>query len=215
MADDNDTKGGPNAPKGPSNQHNALAAFAAVGEVTIEIDTRDQKTGRPTGRNVNWPTPAMTLRGAWPRELMIGVKGMVALEQMPSIPGLRIRFDGRTRTVTVYDPLTLPEHAETLAQLHRCYDQLFQPPVTIGPRPQHAGHPEKTQAFADQEPTELKTWLWWMRQHVDDGKARVVAGQLPERNDIRRLPGKTLVETFNSPETTKYLEDRKREAAYA
>lgn len=224
MADDNDNKGGNSnenkgnaqRPQQPSQQ--AVAnAFAAVGEVTIEIETRDRKTGRPTGGNVNWPVPSMMLRGAWPREMMIGVSGMVPLQQMPSIPGLRIRFDGRTRTVTVYDPLTLPEYANDLATIHRNYDLLFSPPVTAGPRPHHAGRPEETQTHANLEPTDLKTWLWWMRQHVSDCKAKVLAGTLPELAEISRLPGKTLVETFNSPETTRYLEDRKRgrEPAYA
>ena len=211
MAEDNDK--GPTQPKHP--QQPQGNPFASVGEVTIEIKARNRKNGRPTGASVNWPVPQMTLRGAWDRQIMIGVSGMPPLQQMPDIPGIRIRFDGRARSVTVYDPLALPENHALLAEVHRNYDQMFTPPVVVGHAQPHAGGPEKERRFDDQNPTELKTWLWWMRQHVDDFKAVVFSGSLPELSDIRRLPGKTLVETFNSPETTKYLEDRKREPAFA
>lgn len=203
MAEDNDNK--PAQPKHP--QQPQGNPFAQVGEVTIEIST-------PNCGNVLWPHPRMLLRGEWRRDSIIGVSAQPGLQKMPTIPGLRIRFNGRERTVTVYDPLTLPENATTLADVHRAYDQLFLSNAAVGSAP-HAGKPEPEKVYPDQSATDLKTWLHWMRRHVDEGNARLVSGSLPSCQEISRFQGKTLVETFQSNETTKYLEDRKREPAMA
>lgn len=172
--------------------------YGRIGNVVIEIST-------PTCGNIVWPHPRMMLRGEWRRDAIIGISARPGLQKMPSIPGLRIAFNGASRSVKVYDPLASVENATLLAEIHRCYDELFLANATRG----HAGGPEPERHYPDLSNDDLKTWLWWMRRHVDEGNAKLIAGNLPTSGEIRKLAGKTLVETFQSRETTRYLEDRR------
>lgn len=173
-----------------------------TGRFTIEM-------GDELAHNVFWPMTKQVLRGRWSRMAMIGRGGMPELLKMPDWPGIRVEVNVATRTARIYDPLAAKD-ART-EQLVREISPLY---AKINGS---EGRPWDEQTYPDLNATDLKSWLFWMKRIVVDGKAVEVQCTLPKMEGIESMPGKILIEPMNSSQTAlKYKEDieRARELAH-
>lgn len=102
----------------------------------------------------------------------------------PDIPGMAIALDVKNRIGKVFDPLRETEDGRAIWS--RMKPVLDANPDLCGPDTQ----PQKTSMRENMDEDAMKTWLWEMRKLVDSGVATVVSGQMPEKEQIRKLPGK-------------------------
>lgn len=170
-----------------------------TGRFTVEI-------GDELGRNLLWPMTQQVLRGRWSKSALIGRGGLPELLKFPDMPGIHIEVDATQKRARIYDPLANPANVNLLREIEPLYEK-----ISGG-----KGRPEEEQVF-DLDPTALKSWLFWLKRTVDDGKARCVQCTLPKMQEIEALPGKTLIEPFNGSQTAlKYKEDidRARELSH-
>jgi hypothetical protein len=165
-------------------------------EIIIEIESRN--------RNVLFIPTSDVLRGVYDRhKLYAGATSRRGFMQLDKLPGIRIAINIAASRGRIFDPIGLPEFEEIAASaariLHKC--GLRESPEPIAP-----SKVEKDQTLTQ---TAVKSWIYWMRQHVDNGDAVLVSGTFPSYETIAKLPGKTLI---NPAETVvgaiRYLEDR-------
>lgn len=180
--------------------------YRGMGEITIEI-------GDDRNRRFLWAPTKQELRGRWSRVNLKPDEATDELSRLPDIPGVHVTVDTRAMVLKITDPLNEPRNAELSRQLSALLKELFR----------SNNGPEKDKVYNKATPTQVKTWLYWMRRMVDGAPeefvkgrrvagpyAKVVVGKLPELEDIAALPGKTAVENYNaSARATKFIEDRK------
>lgn len=163
-----------------------------IGEVVIEIaDDRN--------RSVLWPCTKRLLRGRWLRANLLGITMHRDIQTMPDIPGMRVSLNCATKTAKTTDPLNEPRQKELCERLKTVLSELFRIP----------SGPEKDSEKTNLSPSEVKTWLYWMRRLVDNAQALVISGALPELEDIAKLEGETSIQNWNSSQRVA----RTREAA--
>lgn len=176
-----------------------------TGRIVIEIAT-------PRNGNVMWGGNETILRGAWRRANLIADERVEALESMPDIPGMRIEIDTIKRRLRIFDPLSLPEFAETLMRARFHFKELFKQDA------------QPVQEVVNNRPsdTQIKTWLYWARRFVEGtdeirdpktrllvtkAKADLIDGRLPTYEQIEALPGKTQIDFYNSNQRGKRFKE--------
>lgn len=184
-------------------QRSAPAGYENLDKVTIEL-------GDSRNRQFLFKVTGDVLRGRWSKA-NLRCDGEINEDtgKLPDvIPGLCIELDARRMTAKIFDPLALPKNAELLA--------VVQKKLKIALN--HVEGPERERNFQLRNETQVKTWLWAMRQLVDGApidydqdnqpvgggpQARVVSGTLPTAEEIERLPGKTQIGQQDSASTRK------------
>jgi hypothetical protein len=170
------------------------------GEVVVEV-------GDDKCRCMQWPMTKQTLRGAWVKANLFSVTMHPSLQACPDLPGMRVGLDARAGRGRVFDPLNLPEFKETLEKAQAALES--------GPWRKKYG-PEKDVEYPSLRPSEVKSWLYWMRRLVDGKSAKVLSGRLPTMEEIEALPGKTRIENWNSSSrATKFREDAQAQLEHA
>jgi hypothetical protein len=138
----------------------------------------------------------------------------------PDVPGIWLSVDGMKRTLSVIDPLTLPQFANHWRMIKDFFKLVMHLP------PEHEVSLQEAKVIENARDTQIKSWLWWMRRLVDGTPAKmdkynrrileggpqanVISGTLPTRNEIIALPGKRACEFFNS-RGARFLEDMEQE----
>jgi hypothetical protein len=167
--------------------------------------------GDGRNRNFVWPLDNSELRGAFNKSGMLPYEHNEYTDALPNyVPGSRIEFDGERRQVRIFDGLSsTPEVFDVIkAQMKEVFMR------NVGERPE-----VKRSDLSD---TMMKSICYWARRFLmgspaipEQGprqggpQAKVITGEVPELRQIARLPGKTMVENFNSSSVaTKYIEDR-------
>ena len=106
-----------------------------------------------------------------------------------SIPGQRIEIDTKKGVGRIIDRMHLPENKEKNKQIRAA---LRNDEDTIG---KEFGTSYNTEGclfegdhkLSDSPPGNLASWLFWCRRMLDDGKLKLVEGDLPSLDDIRKL----------------------------
>lgn len=140
----------------------AQKSARAIGEVVIEVVA-------DANENVFFPPLQDRLRGRWDtRKLPIGDTSADGLLRMPTIPGLYLRVDPRTKTVEMSDPLALPQNARLLAEVSQVCESIPGLGNRVRPR----------QGFTKQLKTddEVATWLYWLWRLTSQRMAEKVRG---------------------------------------
>jgi hypothetical protein len=164
------------------------------GDVTIEIGTN-------RNQNVAWPMTRDILRGHWQKAHLLHQELTEVTTLIPDLPGQRIKISAARATAWILDPLNLPEFAVTMAKLN----------FVLGAEPALTGgkvKPATDTEHGNLTPTLIKSWLYWMRRLVDEGKGHVVEGKLPTLAEIAELPGKTRCQNYDSGGRARYREDQ-------
>jgi len=148
-----------------------------------------EMTAPRSRRPVFKPNQSKPLRSRWNASSMLGqgtpAPALVELmASAPEIPGMVIAIDTQKREGRIFDPLAETPDGKAIWQ--RMKPVLDANQEVFGSNMQ----PQRTVVREGMEPDDMKTWLWEMRKLVDSGAATVVSGQLPEKDQIRKLPGK-------------------------
>jgi hypothetical protein len=143
-------------------------------------------------------TPATKkLRGAWRNSEASRFEAGKDIRQMAyavgDIPGIRIFVDLAQDKCGYYDPLLADKRYEDLAA--KLQEYLKKTPLG----PSNGVSFTKAYLIEKPTPTNLKTWLHWMRQALDSKYVEVPTGKpdLPSLDDIRKMPGRR--ETGGNP----------------
>ncbi|NQT17327.1 MAG: hypothetical protein HQ582_31525 [Planctomycetes bacterium] len=121
------------------------------GPLVIEIDG-------PHNRSLIFQPLGRSVRGRFEPARVAGGAGRLAIEFPEGIPGQRLGFDPSSGGF-IDEPLQHDEHA-AVAKVAR----------------KHGTIPEREE-FPD---ADMPTWLWWLRETVRCGLAKLVEGELPE-----------------------------------
>lgn len=147
-------------------------------EVVIELgnDTFDPPDRpdqfRAGNANIQFPPLLETFRGRWRRENLS--PGTTAVKSgvlgLPMIPGIHIALNISMKRGRVFDPLSDPKHERTLQQINRV--------LKTANSLLEESHPVPEQIIENMNGENVATWLHWMKELVNRGKARVVSGTL-------------------------------------
>lgn len=173
----------------PASSPTATTDPRRLSEVVIEL-------GDDRCRNMMWPLTKVVLRGRWSRS-NIPTSAHQSFASMPDLPGVHISCDPSRKRARVFDVLSDPSNEELLLKAQKVYQEAFQ---------ERAG-PEKTVLYENLSDNEIRTWLWEMRKAVDGKRARVVHGELPTREQIEGLPGRTRIELNSNSSTGRRFQD--------
>lgn len=114
--------------------------------------------------------------------------------QLPSsIPGERLTVDWQAGTVTIFDPLGLPEFAGTLRQMERAGHAN----VRLA-SDQRLSVPQPREFNADDDT--LKTLCLELAAMIGRNECKVIEGTLPTGDSLSRLPGDELYEPRSDAE---------------
>lgn len=124
------------------------------------------------------------------------------MSQMPDIPGIHIQVDLSKNYAKEYDPLSEME------ELHKEADRAFAQATN------KTSH--KTRAWPEVEYKNLddhtfKTLVRELCQMVSDNSARVVAGTLPEFEEVREMPGRFINDPSSNSRSKPRYEDEAEE----
>ncbi len=139
------------------------------------------------------PFLALIVRGDWSQTRMANRKNAdgseigpanlgQAMSQMPEIPGQQLRFDARTSTVTLVEPLNRPEHKRLVERIERAARNAM---VIMSDQKYKLDADVATKLGAD----EFKTLAREARRHIDAGRAKTVEGVVPSMEELDALPG--------------------------
>ncbi len=173
----------------------AVAAPAApVISPEIEVEFGDERN-----RQFAWgPGGQIMLRGAWSKVNLRSDELVEFIATMPNIPGQRVRVCYGRKMAVIYDPLALEKNREECEKLQAIIEKCWG----------RKEGPVKEVVKQDMDSDDLKTWLYWMRRFVDNGKARVITGDLPTIRDIQALPGRTRMSMYdNSSRACRWQEE--------
>lgn len=107
------------------------------------------------------------------------------LKNVPQvIPGIVIIVDFAARKIAFTDPLSWKSNAALLKELQKVMKEFSG--VDQGP--------EKELSYAPLTADQMKTWLYWLRRHLDARQLKVHRGTVPEMSEIMRLPGRALMQ---------------------
>lgn len=149
----------------------ATASKSKTGEIAIEIASRrnSQTTFGPTMSKLRGRFSIYNLpRGS--------TSANTDLMQMPEIPGQQVWINPATRTGRIVDPLNREEHKNKIEEMNRVISTFK------GEEPRKA---VDDRSFPNLTDDQIRTWLYWMRRLVDEKKAVVAAGNLPQLTEIR------------------------------
>lgn len=128
-----------------------------------------------------------TVRGRWSKANEVGTPNeRVNVGALPEIPGIRVRLDGKARRMSTEDPLGFPENANVL---RTCNAVLQNTKIFNGKE----GVPWEPMVKDGLTATEIKTYLWELANYAWDGKAKVVHGELPSREEILAMDGQLVL----------------------
>lgn len=154
-----------------------LAAFDKF-KCVAEVD--DGKGGRLMLQAA--PRIGKVIRGRW--ELAKLGERIVddRLKGLPGIiPGIVIVIDFGKRKITFTDPLTWASNKALLKEITKVLKEFYG--VEQGP--------EKQLEYSPLNADQMKTWLYWMRRHLDAKQLKIHKGEVPEMEEIMRLPGRS------------------------
>lgn len=160
-------------------------AGAPAPTISAEIEV---EFGDDRNRVFMWGPTMQKLRGFWSRRNLHSDEMVEELGKMPDIPGMRIRLSVERKMAVVYDPLSLPANKEVCETVQRI----------IFDRWRERQGPEATTERKEMDADDVKTWLYGMRRRYDDGKCRVITGELPTMATIQAMPGRIRIEMFNN-----------------
>jgi len=169
-------------------------AFPKIPEFTVEVADE---------ANRQWLCPILNevLRGRWLRSNCPNQQFTGALRHMPDTPGIMIAVNVIRKAVRVWDPLSDPRNAEVWAKAKAAFKAHFNEETS----------PFKEVSKANLSDSDLKTWLYWIRRGVESKSLTVINGTVPDHETIRKCPGKTKIEFFNSNQKAiRTIEDRER-----
>ena len=132
----------------------------AESTVTIEVDGKN--------RNLLFPPLRRRIRGRFDVARM-PEPGRLRTEWAEPIPGQLLALNPATGAAALVEPLRGAEHAGLREKIERRGLRIAEEREDLGP-------------------VHVPTWLHFMRLAVDAGMARVVSGELPERNEIEGEP---------------------------
>lgn len=166
-------------------------------EIIIEICT-------PRSGNFSFMPTQDILRGEWDRhKLYPGARSNDGvLLTIDRIPGMRIALSISAQHGRIFDPLSLPQFENLLRE--------------IGPKLQRSVFhslkgeigPSKKSKSLRLSATAVKSWLYWMRRAVDGKNATLLEGTFPTQEEADALPGKTLVNAYETADqSVRYRED--------
>jgi hypothetical protein len=160
------------------------AAANGYATVSFEIEFATKQNN-----SVSCPITRRTYRGRWDNG---NVKARVADDRFatcPIVPGHRIKFNGKERSVEVYDPLSTREFRDTLKELKETVRQQFAGTT---------GEPDESVVYAKLSDDRLKQWCYWARRWLDQGCAERVSGGVPEMDAVEKMPGRVERNTFDT-----------------
>lgn len=123
---------------------------------------------------VQFKSLMMRVRGAWSPENMTAKTALkTGFHTIPPIPGQYIALDVNAKTVRVIDPLGFRENAPLLAEIFAKTE------TWLGPM-----RPHDTSVLKPMSVDLVKTVLFEMWEWVEAGKARVINGTMPSKQEI-------------------------------
>lgn len=152
-----------------------------IGE--IEVEFADKRN-----RSKMWPPTRNTYRGAWNKANLIADERSERIEQIPDIPGVRLYISPERKQAIIFDPLSQKENADQCRGIADAIKTQFG--STQGPM--------ETVKYPKLTPSDVKTWLYWLRRMLDNNDIRVITGSVPEMEAIEALPGQTEMGAFDS-----------------
>ena len=175
-------------------QGDTVAAKANTGASTSqgfkEIDFTVEIAG-PRNQNVVCPYDQQKLRGRWQRDRNGMAEPGDDIRRMPAVPGICLRVSLSRKAVRRFDPLTQPQNSTALKKIKKVAQQ-----VNGG---QEVG-PEDTVVW-NMTDTEIKTFILWVRRLLDQEFCVVHSGEVPEFEQIQKLPGDFIIGQFDQGQT--------------
>jgi len=155
----------------------------------------------PQNENIEFPPLMEVFRGRWDRSgIPAGTTGRTSgVLALPTIPGIHICLNVAAKRGRVFDPLSLPEHAGTLAAINRVVkhaNSLLEDSSAM---------PERV--IENLSNDQAATWLHWMNELVKRGKAVLVSGNLE-----RKVSGRVRVSFYDSRQNAPIYLDEEEEA---
>lgn len=169
------------ATKNTGEEQAAKAKFPAT-PIVVEISC-------PKNRQVLFPFTMQKLRGRWSLAKLAGRSTSSALSHMPDIPGMRMKLDCKSRTLTVWDPLGDEENEDLRERVLGIDKDVF--------GTQRKPHPTVVKEKLDDN--DLKTILAWIAAAHDGKKLRNEGGgKIPSKEAVEAMPGRREINQFNS-----------------
>jgi len=151
----------------------ARNAFAGV-SFEIEIAT-------PQNNNVVCAMNNRHLRGRFDMSLIKGRMPDDRFARCPTIPGVRMQYDGARRVVAFVDPLADPKNRDVTREIQAAVQAMG------WPKPE----PAKAVVYERVSDDHMKEWAYWARRWLDAGQCDVLRGtNVPSMDEIEGLPGR-------------------------
>lgn len=151
-----------------------------IGEVTIEL-------GDKKNSNFDWRPTKAKYRGKWMRVNLVNGAVHQDFAQMPDIPGIHISINPAKKTAKVTDPLNEERNRNLTLKIKGVVKNCFK--VDQGPM--------QDVLVDNMSPTDIKTWLYWMRRYIDCGYATEVFGKIPSMETIESLEGRIRIGQYD------------------
>lgn len=168
MAEPNVNAGGAGVTPDPPAGRNPFSAIS----FTIEIATSQNNM-------VMCPITKRKLRGRFDQTNLKNRVPDDRFANCPVIPGIRIVYDGGTKTVKLVDPLSSPTALATLKAIQ----------ASVQAMGWAKPNPQPTVTYNRLDTNGLKAWVYWARRWLDCDQCQVMNGNVPEMDTIEKLPG--------------------------
>lgn len=132
----------------------------------------------------------MTLRGRWITS-RIHQTSEIGFTAMPEIPGQVVAVNAKAKTVRVIDPLSFEENENLLEEANRVKEAHF-----------GRSRPHPTTELSDMTDSDVKSVLWCLLEHAENGDCQVVHGREPTRRDVLQMKGQLRLRYMDSSQST-------------
>jgi len=164
---------------------------ASASQAFKDIDFTVEIAG-PKNQNVVCPYDQQKMRGRWQRDRNGMAEPGEDIRRMPVVPGICLRVSLSRKAVRRFDPLNQPQNSTALKKIQKVAKA-----VNGG---QDVG-PEDTVVW-NMNDTEIKTFILWIRRLLDQDFCVVHSGEVPEFEQIQKLPGDFIIGQFDQGQTS-------------